>query len=137
MSDSAPGFAKHPDYRVDITPTTDRIRILAGDTTVADTGRPLKVIESKHHPVWYLPLEDVDTSLLTPTEHSTYCPFKGHASYWTIRTDETVLENSVWAYQSPYDECLSLKDHVAFYTDRVALEINGEVQDSQSPGWSR
>ena len=61
---TAPGFEKHPNYQVDITPTTDHIRILVGETTVADTHRPLKVIESRHHPVCYLPLEDVNADLI-------------------------------------------------------------------------
>lgn len=133
---SAPGFEKHPGYRVEIKPTTDRVRILFGDTTLADTRRALKVLESRYHPVWYVPLADVDTELLDPTDHSTYCPFKGHASYWTIRSADGPLENSVWAYQDPYRECLPLKDHVAFYPDRVTLEINGEVQDPRGPGWT-
>jgi len=136
MSESAPGFEKYPDYRVDIDQTEDRIRVLVGEVAIADSSRPLKVTESKHHPVWYLPLADVDGALLEGTSHSTYCPFKGHASYWTINAAGQKLEDSVWGYEDPYVECEPLKDHVAFYTDRVQLEINGEKQAGQTPGWT-
>ena len=133
---SAPGFGKHPDYQVAIEKTSDHVRVIVGDQVLLDTRAPLLVQESKHHPVWYLPFADIDESLVSATGHSTYCPFKGHASYWTIRVADQVLENSVWAYQDPYLECLPLKDHVAFYTDKVALEINGELLNPQAPGWS-
>jgi uncharacterized protein (DUF427 family) len=136
MSESAPGFEKHPDYRVEIHSSADHVRVLVGDTTIADTKAPLQVTESRHHPVWYVPMADVDASVLRSTDHSTYCPFKGHASYWSITTGENELENVVWGYLDPYTECEPLKDHVAFYTDRVALEVNASVQESRAPGWS-
>jgi uncharacterized protein (DUF427 family) len=133
---SAPGFEQHPKYQVDIQPTKDRVRILVGDQVLLDTTSPLKVTESRHHPVWYLPMADADQSLLSRTDHSSYCPFKGHASYWSIGNSDPALENSVWAYEDPYLECVPLKDYLAFYTDRVNLEVNGQAQDAQAPGWS-
>jgi uncharacterized protein (DUF427 family) len=136
MSESAPGFAKHPDYQVDIASPSNHVRALVGEVVIADTQRALLVQESRHHPVWYLPLADVNTELLRATDHSTFCPFKGHASYWSIRAGGETLDNVVWAYQDPYLECAPLKDHVAFYTDRVALEIDGEKQQAQAPGWT-
>ncbi len=135
MSEPAPGFEKHPDYRVEITPTRDHIRILAGVTCIADSHRPLRVTESKHHPVWYVPLSDVDNAVIVATDHSTYCPFKGHASYWTVSTPDASLENSIWGYLAPYTECVPLLDHVAFYTDRLTLEVNGTVGDDTGQGW--
>ena len=133
---SAPGFEKHPNYEVQIDPRSERIRILAGDSVLLDTSKPLLVTETKHHPVWYLPLADADQSLLQSTDHSTYCPFKGNASYYSIVTADQKLENAVWSYQDPYMECLPLKEYLSFYTDRVSLEIDGELQDTQGPGWS-
>lgn len=135
MSESAPGFSKHPGYQVSIKPCRDHIRILAGNTCIAESDRPLRVEETKHHPVWYLPLADVNATYLQATEHSTYCPFKGHASYWTVATEEQTLENSIWGYPAPYAECESLKDCVAFYTDRLTLEVNGTKQADNGPGW--
>ncbi len=136
MAESAPGFEKHPNYQVDITPTDDHVRILLGEQCLADSRRPLKVTETRHHPVWYLPLADVDAACIEATDHSTYCPFKGHASYWTVNLAGSELENSLWAYQDPYTECEPLKDHVGFYMDRFVLEVNGEKQNDPGPGWS-
>ncbi len=136
MSEPAPGFLKHPDYQVEITPTDDRIRILVGDCCLADTQRPLRVTESRHRPVWYVPLEDLDAEFIEPTDHQTYCPFKGNASYWTVDAAGTRLENSIWGYRTPYRECEPLMDHVAFYTDRFTLEVNGEPVADDGPGWT-
>ena len=136
MAESAPGFEKHPGYQVDIDRTDDHIRILLGEHCLADSHRPLKVTETKHHPVWYLPLADVDAACIETTDHSTFCPFKGHASYWTVNLAGKTLENSLWAYQDPYVECEPLKDHVGFYMDRFVLEVNGERQNDPGPGWT-
>lgn len=137
MSARAPGFEKHPNYQVEITPTTDHIQVFVGDRLIADSQRPLRVIESKHHPVWYLPLADVRADAIAATDHSTYCPFKGHARYWSITgTADDSLENTVWGYDAPYVECEPLENHVAFYTDKVDLHLNGESQSRQGPGWS-
>ena len=137
MANSAPGFEKHPDYQVEITPTSDHVRILLGDHCLADSHRPLKVTETKHHPVWYLPLADVDAASIAATDHSTYCPFKGNASYWSVTVADQTLDNSLWAYQDPYLECEPLLDHVGFYMDRFVLEVNGERQNDPGPGWSK
>ena len=141
MSESAPGFQKHPGYQVEITPTSDHIRILSGKICLADSQRPIQVTETKHRPVWYLPLADVDSSIIVATDHSTYCPFKGHASYWSVKADaasvdDASLENSIWGYLNPYTECEPLLNHVAFYTDRLTLEVNGITQDESGPGWT-
>ena len=125
MSNPAPGFEKHPHYAVDIDAKDLHLRVLAGTTVIADTTRALAVTETKHQPVWYLPLADVDASIITATETSTFCPFKGHASYWTIATAEGNLDDVMWGYREPFDECLPLKGYVAFYTDRVEVEIDG------------
>ena len=81
----------------------------------------LPVTETKHHPVWYLPLADVDAASIAATDHSTYCPFKGHASYWSLTTADGLLDDAVWAYEDPYDECAQLAGHVAFYANKVSI----------------
>jgi uncharacterized protein (DUF427 family) len=92
-------------------------------------------VESRHQPVWYLPLADVDAAALEATDHTTYCPFKGHASYWSVTAGGARLENSIWGYLSPYQECERLEDHVGFYIDRFTLEVNGEQLSAPGPGW--
>ena len=88
-------------------------------TVIADTRRALRVDESRHDIVYYVPRKDVRMDLLTATDHTSYCPFKGTARYWSIGVGARRAENAVWAYDEPYDEALPLRGYVAFYTDRV------------------
>jgi uncharacterized protein (DUF427 family) len=128
MSHSAPGFAQYPNHRVTATQSPRHVRVLAGERVIADSRAAFRVEESRHEPVWYFPPDDVDTSLLTPTEHTTYCPFKGHASYWSIDAPGEHRDNVVWAYLQPYDECRPLAGYFAFYQEQVTLEVDGAVQ---------
>jgi uncharacterized protein (DUF427 family) len=136
MNNPAPGFEAHPNYEVKIEPSNAHVKVLVGETVVADTRAALSVVETKHRPVLYLPMSDVDQGSLTRTETSTYCPFKGHASYWRITTPTATVDDAVWGYKAPFDECEPLTGYVAFYTDKVSMEIDGEVQDASGPGWT-
>lgn len=126
MSNPAPGFARYPHHRVAVKPTLQHVRALVGDTVIADSRAALLVEESRHDLVWYFPPDDVDEQHLLPTATSTYCPFKGHASYWSIQAQGETLEDAVWAYLEPFDECQALTGYYAFYPDRVRLEVAGE-----------
>jgi uncharacterized protein (DUF427 family) len=120
MSNPAPGFASRPDYRVDLLPESRRIKVVFGDATIADTGSALRVEETGHGPVHYVPEKDVRLDLMHPTEHHTRCPYKGEASYWTIELPGGGRsENAVWAYPQPYDEVAGLAGYYAFYPNRV------------------
>ena len=136
MSNPAPGFDKHPRYEVNIEPLNAEIVVKAGDLTIARTRSALAVSETKHRPVWYLPLQDVDESLLTATDTQTYCPFKGYARYWSINTGDGVIADAIWGYAEPYDECAELADYVSFYTNKVDLLIDGEQANKEGPGWA-
>ena len=115
-------YHRYPDYRVDLEPNPNRVRVRLGDEVIAETERSLRVLESKHDPVLYVPREDVRLEHLERTEQETFCPFKGEASYWTVRADGRVEENAVWSYESPFEQVAGLKDYMAFYTDRLTLE---------------
>jgi len=124
MSNPAPGFAKRPDYRVDLSPETRRVKVVLAGVTIADSGAALRVEETGHSPVYYLPEKDVRLDLLHPTEHHTQCPYKGEASYWTVElpdgsSPKRRSENAVWAYRDPYDEVSGLAGYYAFYPNRV------------------
>jgi uncharacterized protein (DUF427 family) len=82
----------------------------------------LTVCETKHEPVVYFPREDVRFEALERTDHKSFCPFKGEASYWTLRVADRAEENAVWSYEDPFDEVAGLEDYVAFYADRVEWE---------------
>lgn len=115
-------YAKYPEYRVDLEPNPRRVTVRLGGQTIADSRRTLRVCETRHDPVIYFPREDVRMDLLQPTDHVTFCPFKGEAAYWSVRTDAQVEENAVWSYPDPFDQVAGLKDHLSFYTDRLRQE---------------
>ena len=124
MPNPAPGFVTRPDHRVDLLPETRRVKVVLGGMTIADTEAALRVEETGHGPVFYVPEKDVRVDLMHPTDHHTHCPYKGQASYWTIELSPTNgakqhSENAVWAYPSPYDEVSGLAGYYAFYPNRV------------------
>lgn len=124
MPNPAPGFVSRPDHRVDLLAESRRVKVVFGGMTIADSGAALRVEETGHGPVYYVPGKDVRLDLMRPTEQHTRCPFKGEASYWTIELPADAgsarrSENAVWAYPSPYDEVSRLAGYHAFYPNRV------------------
>ena len=112
-----------PDHPITISPTGQHVVVRAGDQVIAETDRALTLEEANHGPVQYVPLEDVDPAVLRPTDHETYCPFKGEASYYTVATPAGELENAIWTYAEPYDAVSEIAGHAAFYTDWVELSV--------------
>jgi uncharacterized protein (DUF427 family) len=126
MNNPAPGYEKYPEHRVEITPAKVRVQVFAGEQLLADSTQALLVDEAKHNQVFYLPPADVAMAQLKATEHTSYCPFKGHASYFSVsdisaQSPQTDLSNSVWSYEDPFDECLELRGYLAFYADRLTI----------------
>jgi uncharacterized protein (DUF427 family) len=119
MANPAPGYATKPEHRVDLLPEGRRVRVMFAGTVIADSSAAIRVEETGHGPVHYLPANDVRLDLLQPTEHHTYCPFKGDCSYWTIDAGGKRADNAVWAYRTPYDEAQGLAGHYAFYKSQV------------------
>ena len=125
MANPAPGYDKNPEHRVDLLPEARRVRVTFGGAVIADTKAALRVEETGHGPVHYVPEKDVRLDLMKPTEHKTYCPFKGDCSYWTIEVGGGKAENAVWGYRTPYDEAVGLAGHYAFYKSRVdSIEVS-------------
>ena len=112
-------YHKHPDYRVDLEPNPTRVRVHFAGEALADSTRTLLVRETNLDPVIYLPRDDVRMERLESTDHETFCPFKGEASYFSLRTGGKVAENAVWSYESPFPQVAGLKDYLAFYADQV------------------
>ncbi len=119
----APGFAKHPGYKIALTPVERRMRVWLGCAAVAESSDVLAMREGDYAPVYYFPRADVNMELLTSTDRKTVCPFKGEASYWTIEAGDRRQENAAWSYESPYDEMARIKGYIAFYDNRVKLEM--------------
>jgi uncharacterized protein (DUF427 family) len=113
--------AEHP---ITIEPTEGRVVVRIGDTVVANSGQALTLQESTYPAVQYIPLADVDQSLLRRTDTATYCPFKGDASYYSVETpDGATVADAIWTYEQPYAAVSEIKDHVAFYPDRAAVTV--------------
>ncbi len=102
-----------------VEPCPRRVRVRFGGEWIADTRGALLLHEIGHVPVYYLPLDDVRMDLLESTDHHTTCPWKGEASYWTLRVGDRVEENAVWSYPQPHEEQASLAGYVAFYWNRM------------------
>ncbi len=136
MANPAPGFVKHPDYEVKIEPLDAHMQVKVGDTVIADSRRAVSVLETRHRPVWYMPLDDVHADLISATQTDTFCPFKGHASYWSVTVDGATVEDAIWAYLEPYDECADIQAFASFYTNKVDLYIDGELMNKDGPGWT-
>jgi uncharacterized protein (DUF427 family) len=114
-----------PDHPIDITPFKGRVTVTSNGRTIADTTAALELREASYPPVRYLPLTDVDETALRPSNTLTYCPYKGDASYYDVvdpATQESV-KDAVWHYREPYPSVAEIADHVAFYTNRVDVNV--------------
>jgi uncharacterized protein (DUF427 family) len=108
--------AKHP---ITVTPTAGRVVVTVAGQVVADSRNALTLQESTYPAVQYVPIADVDAAVLERTSTESYCPFKGDASYYSITVGGAQAVDSVWEYRAPHDAVAAIKDHVAFYPDRV------------------
>jgi uncharacterized protein (DUF427 family) len=113
-----------PDHPITITPDSRRIVIRVGDKVIADTRSALTLEEASYPAVHYIPRADVDIAALERTDHSTHCPYKGDASYFSIPAGGARSVNAIWSYEHPHDAVAAIRDHLAFYPDRVdAIEV--------------
>lgn len=108
-----------PGHRIMVQDHPRRLRVEFAGEVLVDTTRPKLLHESNLLPVYYVPLEDVRTDLLTRTDTTTHCPFKGDATYWTATVGDRVEEDLVWGYTEPDAGVASIAGHVALYLDRV------------------
>jgi uncharacterized protein (DUF427 family) len=106
-------------HQVEVDPSPRWVRVVFNGETIVSSKHPNLLRETGSRPVYYFPSEDVRVDLLVPTDHHTRCPYKGEASYWTIRIGDRVAENSVWSYVDPFPEHLDIREHMAFYWNRV------------------
>ncbi len=104
-----------PDHPITVTPFAGRVVVKAGGKVVADSRRALVLQESFYPPVHYIPRDDADAALLTPSAFATYCPYKGDCSYFSLPD----AADAVWMYAQPYDAVAVIKNHLAFYPGKV------------------
>jgi uncharacterized protein (DUF427 family) len=108
-----------PDHPISIDANRSRVVVTAGGKVIADSRDALTLREASYPAVQYIPRRDVDMAALTRSEHTTYCPYKGDASYYSIAAGGDRSRNAVWTYETPFEAMAPIKDYVAFYPDRV------------------
>ncbi len=104
-----------PDHPIAVVPYAGRVVVRAGGKVIADTHAALELREASYAPAYYIPRRDADMTLLTPSDHATYCPYKGDCRYFSLAPGD----NAVWSYEQPYDAVADIRDHLAFYPNRV------------------
>lgn len=111
-----------PDHPITIASNPKRVRVSVGGEVIAETSRALTLKEASYPAVQYIPREDADPAKLERTDHGTYCPYKGDASYFSIVAGGKTLQNAIWTYETPYDAVRQIAGHLAFYPDKVTIE---------------
>ena len=131
------GDASRPDYEISVEPAGRHMCIKFAGEVIADSDDVLVLQETRLPDTYYFPRADVRMDLLERTDHHTHCPFKGNASYWSIVVAGERSEAAAWAYEAPYEEVASVKDHIAFYMDRVSTfhddAVKGETTHEALP----
>lgn len=125
--------ARDPYHRVDVLETSRHVRVAVGGTVVAESRRALALFETGLPPRWYFPPDDVRLDLLTPSDSRTGCAYKGFASYWSLGEEDDLA----WFYPEPRREVEPIRDRIAFFNERVDIEVDGEPQERPITRWSR
>ena len=114
-----------PDHPITITQNPRRVRVTAGDIVIAESAKALTLKEAKYPAVQYVPREDANMALLERTDRTTHCPYKGEASYYSVKADGKTLDNAIWTYETPFPAMTEISGHLAFYPDKVKIEEVG------------
>lgn len=111
------------DHPIDIAPNSGRVVVRVGDRVIADSHDALTLCEAAYPPVQYIPRKDVDMTVLTPSSHRSYCPYKGEAGYFDLALLGETGRNAVWTYDAPYEAVVAIAGYVAFYPDPVTIVV--------------
>ncbi|MBC9977013.1 DUF427 domain-containing protein [Bradyrhizobium campsiandrae] len=114
-----------PDHPITITQNPRRVRVTAGDIVIAESTKALTLKEARYPAVQYLPREDANMALLERTARTTLCPYKGDASYYSVKAGDKTLDNAIWTYETPFPAMAEISGHLAFYPDKVKIEEVG------------
>jgi uncharacterized protein (DUF427 family) len=112
--------------RLTITAAPGRVRVLFEGHEIADSADALVLKEGDYPPVYYFPRQDVEMLVLRKTDHSSVCPYKGTASYFTIYRDAKVVENAAWSYEEPIEAAELIRGRIAFYPQHVEFEADAD-----------
>jgi uncharacterized protein (DUF427 family) len=129
------GHARDPYHRIDLRRTKRHIRISLDGELLAETTRAIALFESNLPTRWYLPPDDI-TAALEPSDATSTCPYKGHASYYSVRLPgDQLAEDLVWYYADPLIEVSAIAGLLCFYNERVDIELDGEAQERPESPW--
>lgn len=127
---------RSPYSRVDILASTRHVRVAVDGVTVADSTSPRILFETGLPPRYYLPLTDLRMDLLRPSGTETHCPYKGTATYWSLRLGDTTYDDAVWTYRAPLPESQKIAGLAAFLNEKVDIYLDGELQERPSTHFS-
>lgn len=127
---------RDPYHRVDTVPSSRHIKVVVDGVTIAETNRPYLLFETGLPIRYYIPQEDVRMDLLEPTRAMTSCPYKGDASYWSIKIDDKVYRNYVWGYMDPIPESPKISGLLSFFNEKVDIYVDGELEERPETVWS-
>ena len=128
---------RDPYHRVDVLHSSRHVKVVLGGVVVAETNRPSLLFETGLPTRYYIPKVDARLDLLTPTNTSTRCPYKGKASYWSVSVDGKEFKDIVWSYPAPIPECPKIENLLCFYDEKVdAVYVDGELQTRPVTPWS-
>ena len=116
---------RDPYRRIDVLPSSRRVRVELDDEVLADSRKPVVLLETGLPARFYLPATDVDTTKLSPTRTSTGCAYKGFAAYWSVTTAKARHEDLVWSYATPLPEAAGIAGLLCFYNEKVDMEVDG------------
>jgi len=127
---------RDPHKRVDVMPSSRHVKVVVDGEVVAETRRPTLLFETNLPTRFYIPRVDVRQDLLEPSDTVTQCPYKGRATYSSVRIGGTVYEDLVWSYLFPIPECPKIENLMAFFNEKVDLYVDGELQPRPKTPWS-
>ena len=122
IANPSPGFQRNPDKVITVEPYVGTVRVRVGDTVIASSTRAKVLTEPPYPAAFYIPFADIDFDRLSRTDHSSHCPYKGDASYWRVPSAGETGVNAMWAYERPFDEMAEIRNHGAFYPNKVIIE---------------
>jgi uncharacterized protein (DUF427 family) len=117
---------RDPYHRVDVLESSRKVKISINDEVIVESDRPKILFETGLPPRYYIPESDVRTELLVPSDTTTQCPYKGTASYWSVKTGDEITEDVVWYYPDPLPEVAKIAGHLCLFNERVDVEVDGE-----------
>lgn len=121
-----PVLEPSPDHPITVEPTGGYVTVRINGQQIAASSNALTLSESSYPAVQYVPMRDVDVSLLRKSDTTTYCPYKGHAEYYSVVTEGETVDDVIWFYNAPHPAVAQIEQHVAFYPNRAEIVVNAQ-----------